>query len=221
MFSTILQNFPIFVFFNPHPVLLFRCRWWDFDWWSWRMRVMLVLMLLSKFQLMQLALSIHLVVSYQLFFGKIIWQCLWMLTSDIYFESHPVSKVSVNLKRMLGSLMARSNDVVINVHVLTDDDGKSWVEDTILNVIGRHLTEGIVFGFENNNVTLQRKYLGGEVYQEMLLFKFFSQMLTSSPAPLTESYWIQWRSSLGKIVWAVKQAQKLVQVDALDLSLSF
>ena len=114
-----------------------------------------------------------------------------MLTSEIYFESHPVSKVSVNLKRMLGSLMARSNDVVINVHVLTDDDGKSWVEDTILNVIGRHLTEGIVFGFENNNVTLQRKYLGGEVYQEMLLFKFFSQMLTSSPAPLTESYWIQ------------------------------
>ena len=91
-----------------------------------------------------------------------------MLTSDIYFESHPVSKVSVNLKRMLGSLMARSNDVVINVHVLTDDDGKSWVEDTILNVIGRHLTEGVVFGFENNNVTLQRKYLGGKIDQELL-----------------------------------------------------
>ena len=101
--------------------------------------------------------------------------------------------------------MARSNDVLVNVHVLTDDDSKSWVEETILNVIGRHLTEGIVFGFENNNVTLQRKYLGGKVYQEVLLFKFFSQMLMSSPAPLTESYWIQWRSSLGKIVWAVKK----------------
>ena len=92
---------------------------------------------------------------------------------------------------MLGSLMARSTDVVINLHVLTDEDSKSWVEETILNVIGRHLTEGVVFGFENNNVTLQRKYLGGKVYQEVLLFKFFSQMLTSSPAPLTESYWIQ------------------------------
>jgi len=68
-------------------------------------------------------------------------------------------KVSVNLKRMLGSLMARSNDVLINVHVLTDEDSKSWVEETILNVIGRHLTEGVVFGFVNNNVTLQRKYL--------------------------------------------------------------
>ena len=114
-----------------------------------------------------------------------------MLTSEIYFESHLVSKVSVNLKRMLGSLMARSTDVLINVHVLTDEDSKSWVEETILNVIGRHLTEGVVFGFENNNVTLQRKYLGGKVDQELLLFKFFSQMLTSSPAPLTESYWIQ------------------------------
>ena len=112
-----------------------------------------------------------------------------MLTSERYFESHPAIKVSVNLKRMLGSLMARSTDVLINVHVLTDEDSKSWVEETILNVIGRHLTEGVVFGFENNNVTLQRKYLGGMVYQELLLF--FSQMLTSSPALLTESYWIQ------------------------------
>ena len=86
-----------------------------------------------------------------------------MLTLEIYFESHLVSKVSVNLKRMLGSLMARSKDVLINVHVLTDEDSKSWVEETILNVIGRHLTEGVVFGFENNNVTLQRKYLGGKV----------------------------------------------------------
>ena len=72
-----------------------------------------------------------------------------------------VHKVSRNLKRMLSSLLARSNDVVVNLHVLTDEETQLWVEETILNVIGRHLTEGVVFDFEDNNVTLQREYLGG------------------------------------------------------------
>ena len=72
-----------------------------------------------------------------------------------------VHKVSRNLKRMLSSLLARSNDVVVNLHVLTDEETQLWVEETILNVIGRHLTEGVVFDFEDNNVTLRREYLGG------------------------------------------------------------
>ena len=70
-------------------------------------------------------------------------------------------KVSLNLKRMLASLMGWSKDVFVNLHVLTDEETRPWVDATIQNVIGRHLTEGVVFGFENNNVTLQTQYLGG------------------------------------------------------------
>ena len=61
---------------------------------------------------------------------------------------------------MLTSLMGHSEDVVVNLHVLTDEETRPWVDATIRNVIGRHLTEGVVFGFENNNVTLQAHYLG-------------------------------------------------------------
>ena len=64
---------------------------------------------------------------------------------------------------MLASLMGWSKDVVVNLHVLTDEETQPWVDATIQNVIGRHLTEGVVFGFENNNVTLQTQYLGGNI----------------------------------------------------------
>jgi len=88
---------------------------------------------------------------------------------DVEEEKNPVNlvtickgrnhKVSLNLKRMLASLMGWSKDVVVNLHVLTDEETQPWVDATIQNVIGRHLTEGVVFGFENNNVTLQTQYL--------------------------------------------------------------
>ena len=83
-----------------------------------------------------------------------------------------VHKVSRNLKRMLSSLLAHSNDVVVNLHVLTDEETQLWVEETILNVIGRHLTEGVVFDFEDNNVTLRREYLGGGDQKPTLLSIF-------------------------------------------------
>ena len=158
--------------FRPFSVLLFRYWYWFSGWWRYELEDAgdvganaSVQILTNVIGAIQPSNGVISAVSSARIFDAL----------DIFFEGwHQRDtlslKVSVNLKRMLGSLMARSNDVLINVHVLTDEDSKSWVEETILNVIGRHLTEGVVFGFENNNVTLQRRYLGGKVYQEMLLF---------------------------------------------------
>ena len=64
-----------------------------------------------------------------------------------------------NLERMLASLLAHSEQAIINLHILTDEDSKSWVDATVSNVVGRHITEGIVFG-RDNNVTLKTEFIG-------------------------------------------------------------
>ena len=64
-----------------------------------------------------------------------------------------------NLKRMLASLLAHSEQAIINLHILTDEETKAWVDATVSNVVGRHITEGIVFG-RDNNVTLKTEYIG-------------------------------------------------------------
>ena len=64
-----------------------------------------------------------------------------------------------NLKRMLASLLAHSEQAIINLHILTDEDTKAWVDATVSNVVGRHITEGIVFG-RDNNVTLKTEFIG-------------------------------------------------------------
>ena len=64
-----------------------------------------------------------------------------------------------NLKRMLASLLAHSEQAIINLHILTDEDTKPWADATVLNVVGRHITEGIVFG-RDNNVTLKTEFIG-------------------------------------------------------------
>ena len=90
-------------------------------------------------------------------------------------------QVGKNLKRMLASLLAHSEQAIINLHILTDEETKPWVEATISNVVGRHITEGVVFGYEDNNVTLRTKFLGDIIYQEIFCF-FFIQMLMFSQA---------------------------------------
>ena len=64
-----------------------------------------------------------------------------------------------NLKRMLASLLAHSEQAIINLHILTDEDTKPWVDATVSNIVGRHITEGIVFG-RDNNVTLKTEFIG-------------------------------------------------------------
>ena len=64
-----------------------------------------------------------------------------------------------NLKRMLASLLAHSEQAIINLHILTDEETKPWVDATVSNVVGRHITEGIVFG-RDNNVTLKTEFIG-------------------------------------------------------------
>ena len=64
-----------------------------------------------------------------------------------------------NLERMLASLLAHSEQAIINLHILTDEDSKAWVNATVSNVVGRHITEGIVFG-RDNNVTLKTEFIG-------------------------------------------------------------
>ena len=64
-----------------------------------------------------------------------------------------------NLKRMLASLLAHSEQAIINLHILTDEETKAWVDATVSNVVGRHITEGIVFG-RDNNVTLKTEFIG-------------------------------------------------------------
>ena len=60
---------------------------------------------------------------------------------------------------MLSSLLSHSEQAIINLHVLTDDETKPWVDATVSNVVGRHITEGIVFG-RDNNVTLKTEFIG-------------------------------------------------------------
>ena len=69
------------------------------------------------------------------------------------------NQVGGNLKRMLASLLAHSEQAIINLHILTDEDTKAWVDATVSNVLGRHITEGIVFG-RDNNVTLKTEFIG-------------------------------------------------------------
>ena len=64
-----------------------------------------------------------------------------------------------NLKRMLASLLAHSEQAIINLHILTHEETKPWVDATVSNVVGRHITEGIVFG-RDNNVTLKTEFIG-------------------------------------------------------------
>ena len=61
---------------------------------------------------------------------------------------------------MLRSLLDHSEQAIINFHFLTDEETKPWVDATVSNVIGRHITEGVVFGYEDNNVTLKTEFIG-------------------------------------------------------------
>ena len=69
-----------------------------------------------------------------------------------------------NLERMLASLLAHSEQAIINLHILTDEDSKSWVNATVSNVVGRHITEGVVFG-KDNNVTVKTEFIGDINFQ--------------------------------------------------------
>ena len=66
---------------------------------------------------------------------------------------------------MLYSLLSHSEQAIINFHVLTDNETKPWVDATISNVVGRHITEGVVFGYEDNNVTLRTEFHGDIILQ--------------------------------------------------------
>ena len=66
---------------------------------------------------------------------------------------------------MLSSLLSHSERAIINLHVLTDEETKPWVDATVSNVVGRQLTEGIVFGYEDNNVTLRTEFHGDIILQ--------------------------------------------------------
>ena len=61
---------------------------------------------------------------------------------------------------MLASLLDHSDHLIIKLHILTDEETKPWVEATVSNVIGRHITEGVVFGYGDNNVTLKTEFIG-------------------------------------------------------------
>ena len=61
---------------------------------------------------------------------------------------------------MLSSLLAHSEQTIINLLILTDEETKPWVDATVSNVVGRHITEGVVFGYEDNNVTLKTEFIG-------------------------------------------------------------
>lgn len=71
--------------------------------------------------------------------------------------------MSRNLKRMLGSMLNHSEHAVINLLVLTDKKTKPWVISTISNLLARQITEGVVFGYQDNNITLRTEYLGGKI----------------------------------------------------------
>ena len=65
---------------------------------------------------------------------------------------------------MLTSLLGHSEQAIINLHILTDEDSKAWVNATVSNVVGRHITEGLVFG-KDNNVTLKTEFIGDIKFQ--------------------------------------------------------
>ena len=70
-----------------------------------------------------------------------------------------ICQVGRNLERMLASLLAHSEQAIVNLHILTDEDSKPWVDATVSNIVGRHITEGVVFG-KDNNVTLKAEFIG-------------------------------------------------------------
>ena len=61
---------------------------------------------------------------------------------------------------MLASLLDYSDQTIIKLHILTDEETKPWVEATVSNIIGRHITEGVVLGYGDNNVTLKTEFIG-------------------------------------------------------------
>ena len=93
------------------------------------------------------------------------------------------------MKRMLGSLLNHSEHAVINLLVLTDKKTKPWVISTISNLLARQITEGVVFGYQDNNITLRTEYLGGKVSSQTLIETFFAQTLIFLPAPFQINPW--------------------------------
>ena len=65
---------------------------------------------------------------------------------------------------MLASLLAHSEQAIINLHILTDEETKPWVDATVSNVVGRHITERVVFG-KDNNVTVKTEFIGDINFQ--------------------------------------------------------
>lgn len=87
-------------------------------------------------------------------------------------------KVNSNLKRMLRSLLDHSEQAIINFHFLTDEETKPWVDATVSNIIGRHITEGVVFGYEDNNVTLKTEFIDVDVLTSSVPSDSMSTMQT-------------------------------------------
>ena len=68
---------------------------------------------------------------------------------------------------MLTSLLANSEQAIINLHILTDEDTKPWLDAAVSNILGRHITQGLIFG-NDNNVTLKTKFIGDINVQTLL-----------------------------------------------------
>ena len=66
---------------------------------------------------------------------------------------------------MLKSLLDHSEQAIINFHILTDEETKAWVDATVSNVVGRRITERVVFGYKDNNVTLKTEFIGEKSLQ--------------------------------------------------------
>ena len=59
---------------------------------------------------------------------------------------------------MLTSLLDQSEQAIINLHILTDEDTKGWLDAAVSNVVGRHITQRVIFG-NDKNVTLKTKFI--------------------------------------------------------------
>ena len=60
---------------------------------------------------------------------------------------------------MLTSLLANSEQAIINLDILTDEETKPWLDAAVSNILGLHITQGLVFG-NDNNVTLKTRFIG-------------------------------------------------------------
>ena len=70
------------------------------------------------------------------------------------------AKMVSNLRRMLGSMLNHSRDVLVHLVVLTDPASMATVAATVSGVYSKHLTEGVVFGYEHTRVTIDTEVLG-------------------------------------------------------------